>query len=398
VTARYALYFAPLAPSAWPRFGESALVGDARRYGFHATLKAPFRLAFGTRAQDLVGELDAWCATRTACMMPPLQVARLDDFVALVPSSPEPRLDALAAECLLRFERFRAPLCADEMIRRLKKPLSERQYQLLQRWGYPYVLDEYRFHLSLTGALGGAPAPRFMPPDEPLVFDGISLFCEPAPGAAFRAVHRSAFRSGGRLIYVAGPSGAGKDSVLNWAKRRLRAGAPVVFARRTITRAPEEHEDHLAATPEEFEARRARGEFAMHWDANGQRYGIGQEIRLWLAQGLTVVVSGSREYLPEALRQFPDMQIVHVTAHADVLKQRLIRRGRETPEAVQGRLRRAQRFSRLARIAAAQVVNDGDLDRAGREFLDYLLKHALPGAAENPILDRRGLTTGQERD
>ena len=375
MSARYALYFAPLAASAWPRFGQSALIGDARRYGFHATLKAPIRLASGTRAEDLIRELDHWCATQTAFVMPPLQVARLDDFVALVPSSPWPRLDAIAAECLLRFERFRAPLRPDEIARRLKKPLSERQKQLLQRWGYPHVLDEYRFHLSLTGALGDGPAPQFTPPGEPLVFDGISLFCEPAPGAAFRAVHRSAFRGGGRLIYVAGPSGAGKDSVLDWAKRRLGAGAPVVFARRTITRTRgEQGEDHLPATPEEFEARRARGEFAMHWDANGHRYGIGQEVRLWLAQGLTVVVSGSREYLPEALRQFPDMRIVHVTAHADVLRQRLVRRGREPSEAIQGRLRRAQCFSLIDRIAAAEVVNDGDLDHAGRQFLAYLLR------------------------
>ena len=375
MSPRHALYFVPQAAAAWASFGERALVGDARRYGFHATLKAPFRLAPGARAEDLNRELDAWSAVQTEFLLPPLEVARLDDFVALVPRQPEPRLDALAAECVLRFERFRAPLSAAELARRLKKPLSARQRQLLERWGYPHVLDQFRFHLSLTGSLRGAfgaePVPSFEPPQEPMVFDGVSLCWEPGPSADFRVLHRSAFRGGGRLIYVAGPSGAGKDSLLDWAKRHLRAGAPVVFARRTITRPQDAGgEDHLAATPEEFAMRRERGEFAMDWEANGHCYGIGQDIRVSLALGLTVVVSGSREYLADAQRRFPDLQVVHVTAQPAVLRQRLLNRKREGEDAIERRLKRAQSFSPGG--AAMELVNDGDLDRAGRQLLAYL--------------------------
>lgn len=371
MTARYALYFTPRAAAAWASFGARALVGDARRYGFHATLKAPFRLAPGERVEELIGDLDTWCATQTAFPMPPLGVARLDDFVALVPEEADTRLNTIAAECMLRFERWRAPPSPDELARRLKKPLSERQRQLLERWGYPHVLDQFRFHLSLTGGLGGAPAPFFEPPQEPMVFDGVSLCWEPAPGAHFRPLYRAPFRSGGRLIYVAGPSGAGKDSVLGWVKRNLRAGAPVAFARRTITRpAAGGGEDHAAVTPEQFAELRERGEFAMDWEANGHRYGISQQIRVWLAQGLTVVVSGSREYLPVAERRFPGLEVVHLTAQPAVLRQRLLDRKRESADAIERRLRRAQSLSLSS--AAIEVVNDGDLDRAGRELLAYL--------------------------
>src|SRR5690349_3183276 len=95
VTARFALYFAPHADSAWGRFGAAALIGDARRYGFHATLKAPFRLARGARLERLVTDLDAWCATRPQFTLPPLALARLDDFFALVPAAADPRIDEI---------------------------------------------------------------------------------------------------------------------------------------------------------------------------------------------------------------------------------------------------------------------------------------------------------------
>jgi ribose 1,5-bisphosphokinase len=198
----------------------------------------------------------------------------------------------------------------------------------------------------------------------------VSLFWEPAPGAPFRILHRASFRSGGRLIYVVGPSGAGKDSVLGWVKKQLVGGAPVTFARRTITRLDDAGgEDHLAATPEAFEAAHARGEFALDWTANGQRYGIGQEIRVWLAQGLTVVVNGSRQYLPEARRHFPDLELVHITARPEVLRERLVRRGRESRSSIEKRLSRPDLD---ATRPVAEFVNEGELDVAGRQLLSFL--------------------------
>src|ERR1700722_10988516 len=90
------------------------------------------------------------------------------------------------------------------------------------------------------------------------------------------------------LVYVMGPSGAGKDSVLNRARALLGADAPVVFAHRYITRPAEAGgENHVALSPEEFAVRRAHGLFAFHWQAHGNEYGIGREIHAWRKAGLT---------------------------------------------------------------------------------------------------------------
>src|SRR5262249_30542502 len=104
----------------------------------------------------------------------------------------------------------------------------------------------------------------------------------------------------GPLVYVMGPSGAGKDSVLNRARALLASDAPVVFADRYITRPAEAGgENHIALSAEEFDLRRTHGLFAFDWQAHGNRYGIGCEIHAWRQSGLTVVVSGSREHFCE---------------------------------------------------------------------------------------------------
>ncbi len=115
VCLRYALYYAPAPGSAWARFGGAwlapahPLLNHPRRYGFHATLKAPFRLHSDASIEQLVEELDAFARAQAAFSVPQMQLAHLDDFLALVPASPEPRLDALAAHCVKRFDRWRAP-------------------------------------------------------------------------------------------------------------------------------------------------------------------------------------------------------------------------------------------------------------------------------------------------
>jgi ribose 1,5-bisphosphokinase len=353
MTARFALYFAPL-PGAWARFGISALRGDARRYGFHATLKPPFRLAAGTTPAELVSAVDAWCAPQRAFLMPPLAVQRLGDFIALVPAQVEPRLDALREEVTHRFERYAALPDDEEIERRRLRGLTP------------------RFHLSLTGPLGNEAPPGFSPPSEPLVFDGVCVFEEPERGAQFVPMHRAPYRSGGRLIYVVGPSGAGKDTVLSWVKQHLTGGAPVMFARRAITRpAFPGGEAHLPMTPEEFFAAQAHGDFAMSWRANGQCYGIGAEIRIWLASGLTVVVSGSREYLPNAMRDFPDLEVAVITAPQSVLRTRLQSRGRESGPIIEQRLNR--QFALPPARVSLEVVNDGDPAHAGRALLQHIL-------------------------
>jgi len=377
MTARYALYLAPAPASAWALFGAGWFAGEddflaqPRRYGFHATLKPPFRLAPGARLAALVADLERFCAARRAFVLPKLRAKRIADFLALVPEAADVRLDRLAADCVVHFERYRAPLDPLELVRRRRTPLTARQDALLERWGYPFVLDQFRCHFSLTGPLRRA-APEAPPlPDEVMPVDAVSLFEEPSPGAEFRLVHRAPLSARGRLIYLAGPSGAGKDSLLAWLRARKLPG--VVFARRTITRpASAGSEQHAAVTPAQFERMLERGEFAMHWRSNGHAYGIGREILESLQQGDTVVINGSRAYLAQARALIPALEFVRITAPAEVLRPRLAARGREAPDEVEMRLARDPGGA----AACLEIVNDGPLERAAEALLAYIVSPA----------------------
>ena len=180
----------------------------------------------------------------------------------------------------------------------------------------------------------------------------------------------------GRLVYVVGPSGAGKDALLEYARAHLPPGAKVKFARRWITRpADAGGERHLPLTQAEFEQRVKAGRFAMHWRAHGNGYGIEAEIRDWLLEGNTVVVSGSRGHLPQALKDFPEMLIVHVTVRPEVLRERLERRGRETEAEIEERLVRAAQFALPVGLAVTEVRNDGPLEEGGEALLQAILGH-----------------------
>ena len=177
----------------------------------------------------------------------------------------------------------------------------------------------------------------------------------------------------GRLIYIVGPSGAGKDSVIDYARVRLPANSNVVFARRTITRpAAAGGEHHEAVTPDAFDSRLAQGGFAMYWRANGLAYGIGREILDWLESGRTVVVSGSRAHLPEAMAVFPALEAVHVSAPLETLKRRLQTRGREDAAQVARRIERAEKLHIPAGTQAFEVRNDGELSSAGENLLAFI--------------------------
>jgi len=190
-------------------------------------------------------------------------------------------------------------------------------------------------------------------------------------GAAFRLAHRALSSARGRLIYLAGPSGSGKDSLLAWLRGRKLPG--VVFARRIITRpAISGGEQHAAVAPTQFDHMLERGEFAMHWRSNGCSYGIGCEILESLQHGGTVVVNGSREYLAQARTLFPALEFVHVTAPTEFLRSRLAARGREAPNEIEQRLARHPR----AIAPCLQIVNDGPLERAGEALLAYILPPA----------------------
>src|SRR5690606_30904270 len=135
----------------------------------------------------------------------------------------------------------------------------------------------------------------------------------------------------GRLGYVMGPSGAGKDSLIASARGRLGPDAGVVFAHRYIPRpADSGGENHVALSDAEFDLRLASGCFGLHWRSHGHRYGLGCEIDVWLARGLHVVANGSRVHLEAAARRYPDLLPLLVEIDPEVLRARLHRRGRET--------------------------------------------------------------------
>lgn len=178
-----------------------------------------------------------------------------------------------------------------------------------------------------------------------------------------------------RLIYVMGPSGAGKDSVLGWLRGALPASSPVVWARRTITRAADAGgEAHEAIDTATFEALDATGEFAMAWQANGLWYGIRRDQLAPLARGQWVLINGSRGYLDDALHRYPGMTVVHITAPAAVLEQRLLARGRETPEQVRARVARATALA--PHPGTIEIVNDTTIEQAGLRLLQALRRLA----------------------
>lgn len=168
-------------------------------YGFHATLKPPFRLAEDRSPAELEVAVAELSETFRVFSLPTLRIHRLGRFLALIPAQPEPRLDAIAGACVEQLDGFRAPLRPDELERRRGAGLSARQDVLLQAWGYPYVFEEFRFHMTLTraleddecaaaeGALTDALQPMLSPPPP---FDALSLMRQPAEGQPFTEIAR----------------------------------------------------------------------------------------------------------------------------------------------------------------------------------------------------------------
>ncbi len=177
----------------------------------------------------------------------------------------------------------------------------------------------------------------------------------------------------GRLFYVIGPSGAGKDSLMRYARQQQAANTKIVFAHRYITRPPElAGENHIYLEPEEFDFKAKHGFFALQWNSHGLRYGIGLEINLWLARGFNVVVNGSREYLFEALEHYPDMQAILIRTSPDILRQRLINRQRESLAEIELRLERAKLFNRLLHPNLVMLDNDAALSDSGAALVTLL--------------------------
>jgi ribose 1,5-bisphosphokinase len=135
----------------------------------------------------------------------------------------------------------------------------------------------------------------------------------------------------GRLFYVVGASGVGKNGLLDYARRQLSNTHPIMFAHRYITRpAARVPENEVSLSEGEFALRKRHGLFVMDWESRGLRYGIGNEVNYWLAMGLSVVVKGSRAYLGEALRAYPDMTVIWLVAAPESATLRPARQSRDS--------------------------------------------------------------------
>ena len=224
MSARYAIYFSPAKHSPWWNFGAqwlgrdecddkplaqpvltqigltdlNSITAEPRRYGFHATLKAPFHLRDGFSVDDLAQRVQALASRLRPVSLGPLQLVTLGDFVALTPLTATEELATLAAACVVELDDLRAPLTAEELARRRIEQLSTREQELLRQYGYPYVLERFRLHFTLSGPVPRATALSVMQAvaqpvaglnnSAPLLLDRLCLFVEAAPGEAFKRV------------------------------------------------------------------------------------------------------------------------------------------------------------------------------------------------------------------
>jgi putative phosphonate metabolism protein len=230
-TGRYAIYFAPATDTALWRFGINWLGRDPvggsalpqpsvpgltaaqveaatespRNYGFHATLKPPFHLADGCDEAALRAAARTFASARTAFAAPPVSLQRIGRFQAFALTAASDAMNRLAADCIREFDIFRAPASDAELAKRRARGLSDRQEHYLQQWGYPYVLEEFRFHMTMLGSARDealhAAVTAFLEPQaaafalEPLPVDAICIYQQETRQAPFRLVERFAFQA-----------------------------------------------------------------------------------------------------------------------------------------------------------------------------------------------------------
>lgn len=177
----------------------------------------------------------------------------------------------------------------------------------------------------------------------------------------------------GTLFYVVGASGVGKDTLLYLAKKTL-ANSDVRFPKRYITRSSEAGgEDHMPISREGFLKKIDDSFFSLWWHSHNKYYGISNHINSYLAQGVNVVINGSRGYYGEALKKYPNMKTILITASEDTIRKRLTKRGRETKEEIEKRIKRTRKFnSFLGNNNLIILNNDTSLEVSGQKFIDIL--------------------------
>jgi hypothetical protein len=224
---RYAVYFVPNPETQLYRFGAevlgfdcytggdvdhepepgtsraewSDLTREPRTYGFHATLKAPFHLAPDYVETDLVEAFWTFSAKPQRALSITPSIEFLEHFVAIVPRQEVPDVDAFATTCVSAFDRFRAQMTSQGRARRLRHKVSARQIANIDRWGYPYVFEDFRFHMTLTGPVPWDQRPpvlsflraRFsaLCGEASIPIDHIALLRQDTPTARFRVISHS---------------------------------------------------------------------------------------------------------------------------------------------------------------------------------------------------------------
>ncbi len=180
----------------------------------------------------------------------------------------------------------------------------------------------------------------------------------------------------GHLVIVVGPSGAGKDSLLNAAKERYKSESRVEFVRRVITRECDpDAEVHDSVTESEFLLQQQHNAFSVWWQANGLYYGLPAATKQSFMQGRLLIANGSRAALPAIRAAFPALTVVHVTANASELAARLARRSREAPAQIEARLLRNQTLKPIIGDDVVTIDNSGARDIAIERFLRLISKH-----------------------
>lgn len=218
MTTRYAIYYVPGTETALYRFGARWLSNSTYQtetsvpahYGFHATLKAPFVLNRGFTEGMLDEAMCQFVARLEPFDIPALSVARFNQTLSLVPNHSCVELDRLAFDCVQRLDTFRGPLTAQDYNKRPDSELTPRQQQLRKRWGYPHVLDEFRFHMTLTNSLSDETRKEQLFQElskqfqclqhQPHSVDSLCVFRQPNRQAPFTAFRRYHFETAAEIV------------------------------------------------------------------------------------------------------------------------------------------------------------------------------------------------------
>ncbi len=180
----------------------------------------------------------------------------------------------------------------------------------------------------------------------------------------------------GQLFYLMGASGAGKDSLIQYARQHFTPRESIKIAKRYITRpiSSKNDENHHAINLVEFKQLLENGFFAMHWSRHGLQYGVSKEIDVWLEKGKLVIINGSRQYYHRALEDYPGLHALLIRADQDILHKRLLKRRRELPEEIEERMQWAAASNEIEEPNKlfSIIENNAALETAGEKFLDLL--------------------------